>query len=81
MVSSLLNVDFDDMTEAIPAFIAAVAMPFMYSISEGISMGVISYVAINLLSGEYKNQKSQLDCICAGSNLYPEIYLRVKGLR
>lgn len=32
-------------------------MPFMYSISEGISMGVISYVAINLLSGEYKNKK------------------------
>ena len=58
MVSSLLNVDFDDMTEAIPAFIAAVAMPFMYSISEGISMGVISYVAINLLSGEYKNKKT-----------------------
>ena len=58
MVSSLLNVDFDDMTEAIPAFIAAVAMPFMYSISEGISMGVISYVAINLLSGENKNKKT-----------------------
>ena len=58
MVSSLLNVDFDDMTEAIPAFVAAVAMPFMYSISEGISMGVISYVAINLLSGEYKNKKT-----------------------
>lgn len=54
MVSSLLNVDFNDMTEAIPAFIAAVAMPFMYSISEGISMGVISYVFINLLSGAHR---------------------------
>lgn len=54
MVSSLLNVDFNDMTEAIPAFIAAVAMPFMYSISEGISMGVISYVVINLLSGTHR---------------------------
>lgn len=58
MVSSLLdvdfNVDFNDMTEAIPAFIAAVAMPFMYSISEGISMGVISYVFINLLSGVHR---------------------------
>ena len=57
MVSSLLNVDFDDLTEAIPAFIAAVAMPFMYSISEGISMGVISYVFINLVSGSYKLKK------------------------
>lgn len=58
MVSSLLdvdfNVDFNDMTEAIPAFISAVAMPFMYSISEGISMGVISYVVINLLSGAHR---------------------------
>lgn len=58
MVSSLLNVDcnvdFNDMTEAIPAFIAAVGMPFMYSISEGISMGVISYVFINLLSGAHR---------------------------
>ncbi|WP_293687287.1 NCS2 family permease [uncultured Phascolarctobacterium sp.] len=54
MVSSLLNVDFNDMTEAIPAFIAAVAMPFMYSISEGIAMGVISYVVINLLSGAHR---------------------------
>ena len=54
MVSSLLNVDFNDMTEAIPAFIAAVAMPFMYSISEGISMGVISYVVINVLSGAHR---------------------------
>ena len=58
MVSSLLNVDcnvdFNNMTEAIPAFIAAVAMPFMYSISEGISMGVISYVVINLLSGAHR---------------------------
>ena len=58
MVSSMLNVDcnvdFNDMTEAIPAFIAAVGMPFMYSISEGISMGVISYVVINLLSGAHR---------------------------
>jgi adenine/guanine/hypoxanthine permease len=58
MVSSLLNVDFNDMTEAIPAFVAAVAMPFMYSISEGISMGVISYVALNLLTGAYKQKKT-----------------------
>lgn len=58
MLSSLLNVDFNDYTEAVPAFIAAVAMPFMYSISEGISMGVISYVAINLMTGEFKRKKN-----------------------
>lgn len=58
MVSSLLRIDFEDFTEAVPAFIAAIAMPFMYSISEGISMGVISYVAINLFTGAYKTKKT-----------------------
>lgn len=58
MVSSLLRIDFEDFTEAVPAFIAAIAMPFMYSISEGISMGVISYVIINLVTGAYKTKKT-----------------------
>lgn len=57
MFSSMLHIDFTDLSEAIPAFIAAVAMPFAYSISEGISMGVISYVIINLASGSYKYKK------------------------
>ena len=41
MLTSVTKIDFSDMTEAIPCFIAIIAMPFMYSISEGISMGVI----------------------------------------
>lgn len=49
MISGLKNIDFDDFTEAVPAFSATIAMPFAYSISEGISWGIISYVAINLL--------------------------------
>lgn len=57
MLSSLQNINFDDFTEAVPAFIATIAMPFMYSISEGISMGVISYVILNLITGDYKNKK------------------------
>ncbi len=54
MLTSVTKIDFDDMTEAIPAFIAIMAMPFMYSISEGIGMGFISYVVINLAAGKYK---------------------------
>lgn len=57
MLTSVTKIDFDDMTEAIPAFIAIIAMPFMYSISEGISMGVISYVVINLITGKAKEKK------------------------
>ena len=57
MLSSITKIDFNDYTEAIPCFIAIIAMPFMYSISEGIAMGVISYVVINLISGKAKEKK------------------------
>ena len=57
MISAILKVDFNDFTEAIPAYIAVIAMPFMYSISEGIAMGVISYVIINLATGRAKEKK------------------------
>lgn len=54
MMTSIIKIDFNDYTEAIPSFIAIMAMPFMYSISEGIAMGVISYVVINLVAGKAK---------------------------
>lgn len=57
MLTSVTKIDFSYMTEAIPCFIAIIAMPFMYSISEGISMGVISYVVINLITGKAKEKK------------------------
>ena len=57
MLTSVTKIDFNDMTEAIPAFIAIIAMPFLYSISEGISLGVISYVVINLVTGKAKEKK------------------------
>ena len=57
MLTSVTKIDFNDMAEAIPCFIAIIAMPFMYSISEGISMGVISYVVINLITGKAKEKK------------------------
>lgn len=56
MLTSILKVNFEDYTEAIPAYIAVIAMPFMYSISEGIAMGVISYVLINLVTGKTKEK-------------------------
>lgn len=54
MMTSITKINFGDYTEAIPAFIAIIAMPFMYSISEGIAMGVISYVVIKLAAGQGK---------------------------
>lgn len=49
MLESIIKVDFSDYTEAIPAFITIIAMPFTASISEGICLGIISYVVINLI--------------------------------
>ena len=57
MMTSVTKIDFTDYTEAIPSYITIIAMPFMYSISEGISMGVISYVIINLATGNAKKKK------------------------
>lgn len=57
MITSITKIDFGDFTEAIPAYIAIIAMPFMYSISEGIAMGVIAYVVINVVTGKAKEKK------------------------
>lgn len=54
MMSSVLKVNFADYSEAIPAFICIIFMPLAYSISDGIVLGMISYVLINLLTGKYK---------------------------
>ena len=57
MMTSITRIDFEDYTEAIPAYIAIIAMPFMYSISEGIAMGVISYVVVNLVAGNASKKR------------------------
>ena len=57
MITSITKINLDDYSEAIPSFIAIIVMPFMYSISEGIAMGVISYVVINLVTGKVKEKK------------------------
>lgn len=57
MLSSILKLNFEDYSESIPAYLCIIAMPFMYSISEGICFGIISYVVINLLTGKAKEKK------------------------
>ncbi|AIF69429.1 permease [Palaeococcus pacificus DY20341] len=54
MLSAIREVDFDDPTEAIPAFLVLVTIPFTYSIADGIGMGFISYAVIKALSGRGK---------------------------
>lgn len=54
MMSPIRDIDFENYSEAIPAFITLIAMPLCYSISDGIMLGMISYVLINLLCCNFK---------------------------
>lgn len=76
MLSGIVKIDWNDYSEAVPAFIATIAMPFMYSISEGIAMGVISYVALNMLTGKLKEKKvNLLVCVLAVIFILKYIYM------
>jgi AGZA family xanthine/uracil permease-like MFS transporter len=55
MVRGLTEIEWDDMTESAPAVITAIAMPFTFSIAEGIAFGFISYAGIKLVAGRYKD--------------------------
>lgn len=54
MVMAVTDIKFDDVTEAVPAYLCFLCMPLMYSISEGIAIGVISYTIINVCCGKAK---------------------------
>lgn len=54
MMSPIKDIDLDDFTESVPAFICIIMIPMAYSISDGIVLGLISYVLTNLLSGKFK---------------------------
>ena len=57
MMGAVAKINFEDMSDAIPAFLCIVAMPLAYSISEGISVGVISWTLVNLVTGKAKEKK------------------------
>jgi AGZA family xanthine/uracil permease-like MFS transporter len=53
MLKGFAKVDMEDLTSAVPAFLTLVMMPLTYSISNGIAMGAISYVALRACTGKY----------------------------
>lgn len=55
MTSSLARVNWDDLTEAVPAFVTAVMMPFSFSITEGIALGFISYAVMKAATGRWRD--------------------------
>jgi adenine/guanine/hypoxanthine permease len=54
MMTPILKVNFEDYTDALPAFFTLIMMPFGYSIADGIIFGMISYVALKLMTGKHK---------------------------
>ena len=54
MMSSVVNINFSDYSESIPAFVCILFIPMAYSISDGIMLGMISYVLINLVTGKHR---------------------------
>lgn len=64
MFTSIAEIDFSDATDAIPCYICILAMPFFYSISEGIAMGVISYTVFALATGKYKKMSWLMYILC-----------------
>lgn len=60
MIASVAKIDWDNMLEAIPAFLCIIGMPLLYSISEGIAIGVISWTILHLCTGKTKGKVSVL---------------------
>ena len=54
MLEPVKNIPFDDFSESIPAFVCLIAMPLTYSISNGILLGMIAYVLMNMICGKFK---------------------------
>ena len=55
MITAVVKINFDNMTEALPAFLTIVMMPFAFSIAQGIIFGMLSYVLLKALSGKWKH--------------------------
>ena len=54
MIENIKDINLEDYTEAIPAFLTIIMMPFAYSIADGIAFGVLSYIGIKAFSGKIK---------------------------
>jgi len=54
MISSIVKINFYDMTESLPAFLTIVMMPFCYSIAQGIVFGFLSYSFLKVCTGKAK---------------------------
>lgn len=64
MISAVLKVDFSQWTEAVPAYLCLLVMPLAYSVSEGLSIGIVSYVVLHVFTGETKKVTPLMYVLC-----------------
>lgn len=74
MFSSVKNLPMDDLSEAIPGFITIIVMPMAYSIADGILIGTISYVVINMLCGNFRKLSPGM-CVLAAIFIMKYIFV------
>jgi AGZA family xanthine/uracil permease-like MFS transporter len=74
MLRELVEIDWEDSTESVPAAVTALIMPFTYSIANGVAFGFITYVVLKVLTGRIK-QVSALAAIISGVFMFKFIYL------
>ena len=60
MTRGLTEIDWEDATEFVPAVVTALAMPLTYSIAHGIAFGFITYAAVKVLSGRFRDLNAAL---------------------
>ena len=58
MMSEVVNIKFDDFTDAFPAFMTIIMMPLTYSIAQGLAFGFMSYTIIKLITGKHKENNA-----------------------
>lgn len=65
MLGAIKEIDFDNITEGVPAFLTIAAMPLTYSIGDGLTLGILSYVIINFLYNisSKKEKKTKISCV------------------
>lgn len=74
MMSGVMHIDWSDIGDSLPAFLTIVAMPFTFSIANGVSFGIIAYALIKLLSGRAK-EANWMMYLLAGLLILRYIYL------
>ena len=65
MLRDLIDLDWNETTESVPAVVTALAMPLTYSIANGLAFGFITYAALKLFTGKWREAHPMSWIICA----------------